>query len=285
MSFAGGWRGYPVAGRPADVGGPPGKREEVSPGRQSGVMCFEALLRDIAEAVRSAAGGRAPRPERRFHRHNEYISYELSTPVLRKVLKQFEPRVRGLTIAQCLEAARRLLSEQIGELGHAGIHILSLSSGELRPDHLPLLEPMIDDFRSWSQVDGFCAGVVQPLLDRYPRAMLAWLVRLSGSPNRFKRRAAVVPFTRKLAESGRFTSAALGLCEKLAFDDEDIVRKGVGWALKDCMRASPETVKRLVSDLRRRGASSTVTLYALRDLQGPEREAILAVSKAAPGKR
>lgn len=244
-------------------------------------MLIETVLSALSEAVRSAAGGRMPRPERRFHKHREYITYGLSTPVFRKLLKAFEPRLRHLTLAQRLEAAGRLLAENVGELGHAGIHVLSLSAGELRPEHFPRLDRMMDDFHSWSQVDGFCAGVLQPLLGRCPEETLAWLDRLCKSPNRFKRRSAVVPFTRKLAESGRFTSEALRLCEELAFDREDIVRKGVGWALKDCMRAGPDAVKSLVKELRRRGASSVVTLYAIRDLRGPEREAILSVSKKA----
>ena len=63
-------------------------------------------------------------------------------------------------------------------------------------------------------------------------------------------------------------------------DSEDLVQKGVGWALKDTMRAGPAVKRRviaLVKRMRREGIPSTVTLYAIRDLKGAEREAILKI--------
>jgi len=240
---------------------------------------LENILEDLRCAIEAAAGGRQPRPERRFHKHSEYISYDISTAAFRRLLKEFRPRFRRLSLEERLEAAARLLAAHVGELGHAGIHLLGLSAPELTPDHFPYLDRIMEDFKSWSQVDGFCAGVLQPLLRRCPAETLFWLDRWSESANRFKRRSAVVPFTRKVGESGEFTGEALRLCARLAWDKEDIVRKGVGWALKDCLRAAPEPVKALVKDLRRRGAPATVTLYAVRDLRGTERDEILAVRK------
>ncbi len=53
------------------------------------------------------------------------------------------------------------------------------------------------------------------------------------------------------------------------------LRKGVGWALKDNMRFDKRRVLDYIRDLRRKGVSSTITLYAIRDLKGKEREEIL----------
>jgi 3-methyladenine DNA glycosylase AlkD len=89
----------------------------------------------------------------------------------------------------------------------------------------------------------------------------------------------VVTFTRKVGESGEFTDEALALCDKLIWDPEDLVQKGVGWALKDSMRSAHDRVVAYVKDLRRMGVPSTITLYAIRDLKGEEREGVLAVKK------
>ena len=89
----------------------------------------------------------------------------------------------------------------------------------------------------------------------------------------------MVTFTGKVGESGEFTGEVLRLCENLVRDSEDIVQKGVGWALKDNLRSAPERVLPYIKDLRRRGVSSTITLYAIRDLKGAEREEVLRVKK------
>ncbi len=107
--------------------------------------------------------------------------------------------------------------------------------------------------------------------------MLKRLARWTRSPNRWKRRSSVVAFTRKVGESGRFTDTALDFCERLAFDPEDLVQKGVGWALKDCMRGAQGRVLAFVKELRRRGAPSTVTLYAIRHLKGRKRAEVIAI--------
>jgi len=136
---------------------------------------------------------------------------------------------------------------------------------------------MLDDFRGWSHVDDFCIDVAQPLLATHPAATLELLDRWSHSPNRWKRRASVVTFVRKVGESGTFTDTVLDFSERLAWDSEDLVRKGVGWALKDSLRGAPERVTEYVKSLRRRGAPAVVTLYAIRDLRGTARAAVLAV--------
>jgi 3-methyladenine DNA glycosylase AlkD len=87
----------------------------------------------------------------------------------------------------------------------------------------------------------------------------------------------VVTFTRKTAENGRFIDTALELCNNLIWDSEDLVRKGVGWALKDNMRFDKKRVLEYVRGLRRKGVSSTITLYAIRDLKGEQRREVLRI--------
>ena len=78
---------------------------------------------------------------------------------------------------------------------------------------------------------------------------------------------------------GQFSDQLLSLCDRLIWDPEDLVQKGVGWALKDNMRGAHDRVVAYVKDLRRMGVPSTITLYAIRDLKGEERQAVLAVKK------
>jgi 3-methyladenine DNA glycosylase AlkD len=240
------------------------------------------FAREIQQEIKFAAGNHEPQPERRFHKHDEYISYGLNTAELWKIMKAFKPRILDLGLNKRLELAENLLAEHIGELGHAGVRVLALSADELEPAHFSRFNGMLDNFRSWSHVDHFCGDVIKPLLGKYPIETLSILEEWNHASNRFKRRSSVVAFTRGIGASGLYTDEFLNLCDNLIWDPEDIVQKGVGWALKDNLRSSPVRIKTYVKELRSKGVSSTITLYAIRDLKGEQRKEILAVKKGSP---
>ena len=247
----------------------------------SGVTMIESIAEDILRQIVQLTGHREPVPERKFHKHDEYLSYGMSAADFRKLLQDFRPRFLELTLHKRLSLARTLLAQGTGELGHVGIHLLTLSTEELTPEHFHYLNDFVDKFHSWSQVDHLCHEVLQPLLGSARVETLTLLEYWNRSRNRFKRRASVVAFTRKIGASGRFTDEVLVFCWNLAWDPEEIVQKGVGWALKDNMISEPERIIPFIKELRRKGAPSTVTLYAIRDLKGKDREEILAIKKSS----
>ena len=128
-------------------------------------------------------------------------------------------------------------------------------------------------------MDWLCLRVLQPLLLRYRTETLELLNAWNRSENIWKKRASVVAFVRRIGSSGEFTDIVLGFCDNLVFDEEDLVLKGVGWALKDNLAGAKERVLQYIKSLRQRGVSSTIVLYAIRDLKGPERDAVLQVSR------
>jgi 3-methyladenine DNA glycosylase AlkD len=240
------------------------------------------LVTELRQALREDAG-REPQIDDRNHIGYEYRSFGLYTADFRRILRSFKRRFRDLALEERLELAYELLGAGIGEMGHAGIHVLALGVDEVGTEHLPTLDRLVDRVKGWSQVDSLCIDVLQPLLRAYRGEMMELLERWNGSPNTWKRRASVVAFTRKVGESGEFTDEALRLCENLVWDPEDLVQKGVGWALKDNLRSAPERVIAYVKDLRRRGVPSTITLYAIRDLKGARRQEVLEVKKGKVG--
>ena len=238
---------------------------------------YEALIADLHKAIKNITGRDHPVADRDFHKHDEYLSFGLKASDFRELLKDFLPQFHGLSLRERMELAERLLKEKVGELGHIGLYILTLSVKELTPENFEYLDGLPEHFRSWSHVDHLALGVIQPLLWSYRKETLELLDEWSRSPIRWKRRASMVAFVRKAAKSGEFTEDVIRLCENLIWDEEDIVQKGVGWTLKDNLRSAPERILPYIKDLRRRGVSSTITLYAIRDLKGSKRKEILAV--------
>ena len=199
-----------------------------------------------------------------------------------EVYGRFDSRFHDLSLEECIELAEKFIRSGNSISIHMGIHLLYLRREELDHTHFGHFDEFLDHFVGWGNADHFCVGrgsVLQPMLEKYPEKVIELLRKWNQSDNKWKRRASVVVFTRSIAKSGRYIDEALALCENLIWDEEDLVRKGVGWALKDNMRADKERVLEYVKSLRKRGASSVITLYAIRDLKGNEREEVLRVRK------
>lgn len=239
----------------------------------------EKRIAEIQKEMQEITGRKQPVPDQKFHKHDEYLSYGLTASQFRDLMKKSLPRFLELSFRERLDLASQLLREHIGELGHAGLYILTLSVKDLTPEHFLFIDSLPEHFRSWSHVDHLALGVIQPLLWPYRKETLELLEEWSRSPVRWKRRASIVSFARKAAKSGEFTDEVIHFCENLIWDEEDIVQKGVGWALKDNLRSAPDRIFPYIKDLRRRGVPSTITLYAIRDLKGTKRQEVLAIQK------
>ncbi len=115
-------------------------------------------------------------------------------------------------------------------------------------------------------------------MEAHPRELLALLKAWNADEDLWLRRASVVVFTRKVAKSKRYKDQALAHCEAIIDDDEHLVQTGIGWCLRDLMRWHKDEVMYYVLALRKRGKSSKITRYALRDIKGEERAEIMGRS-------
>jgi 3-methyladenine DNA glycosylase AlkD len=244
---------------------------------------LQQLHRSIVEAFEAHADPKWAAVSQRFHKH-EVACYGTSSAAWKEILRPFRRAFRQLSLAERLQLAEQLLETRILEEASIAVHLWALSVDDLTPAHFPHLERGLDRFNSWGTTDGFCINVLQPLLRRHRKEVLALLRKWNRSENRWKRRASVVAFVRKIGATGEFVDETLELCENLIWDKDDMVQKGVGWALKDTMRGAKDKVLEYVKDLRHRGVPSTITLYAIRDLKGAERQAVLAIRGTRSGK-
>lgn len=208
-----------------------------------------------------------------YHKYGGYKSYGVATPILRSLIVDWSRSMSELSCRSVLSLVHKLYSSDIEEqilLANAFLsrRLECISS-------LKLVDEAADHLHTWSATDDSCGKIVQPLLMERPKEVLPLLRRWNKASSRWKRRASVVAFTRKVGESGLFVKEALELCNNLAFEEDDLIRKAVGWALKDMMRGNKRQVLAYVKKLRREGASAVVTLYAIRELRGKERQEIL----------
>ncbi|MBE0635131.1 DNA alkylation repair protein [Candidatus Bipolaricaulota bacterium] len=207
----------------------------------------------------------------------DYWHMGIDTPIIRKLAKRLSKAFRLQSWDDQVAVIQHLLDYGSDEAAHLGVFLMAHAIDDVQAVDAPVFDAIVEAFRGWSVTDAFCIEVLQPLLLRFPAAILSLTAVWAQAENRWKRRASVVVFVRKIGASGRYTKQGLQACERLIADSDDLVRKGVGWALKDLMRGDHGTVLAYVEGLRARGVPSVITRYALRDIKGAERQQVLAI--------
>ncbi len=234
------------------------------------------LYQKIAAELRCNGNKKRTISNKRFHKY-EIHELGVEAKVRDKIFKQFTANLKELGCKEALMLARKLYSTRIEEFAMAGNYVLEIKSDCIDTKQLSYLDKNLNYFRSWSTIDDFCIDVLQPVLVRFPKETIELLKKWNKSKNMWKRRASVVAFTRKIGESGKFTDIALELCNNLINDNNDLIKKGVGWALKDNVRGNKKKVIAYIKKLRKNKVSSTIILYAIRDLENTERKEILNI--------
>lgn len=181
----------------------------------------------------------------------------------------------NLDTSQKVDLTKRLIGSGYGEQKSVAIALLEKVPGYFTPDRFDLLEELVAGLHGWSKIDAVTSSLLRRILESHETEFLDLLRSWNGSEDLWLRRASVVMFTRKVAKMGRFKTVAIANCSALIHDPEHLVQTGVGWCLRDLMRWHKEEILSYVLELRRKGVSSKITLYALRDIKGEERKAIL----------
>jgi 3-methyladenine DNA glycosylase AlkD len=229
------------------------------------------ILRDLENAGKiSPYKADANEPDPR------YKSYGVRAPQKRAIFKHHRQAIHQLEMSQQVALAYSLIKSGLGEQQSIGLWILEPHSDYFSPTRFSELDQLVRCLFGWSKVDQFTGSLLREVLFNHPEPFLELVKSWNHDPDQWLRRASVVLFTRKVAESGQFTGFAIHNCDNLKYAPEDLVRKGIGWSLKDLMRADKQRVLDFVFQLRQQNVSSVITSYASRDLKGQERVRFLA---------
>lgn len=207
-----------------------------------------------------------------------YLGYGVRAAAMKALIAGYRAEIKALDAEDKLELAANLIASGYGEQKGVALHVLQQLPAYFTPDRFDVLDRLVRGLHGWSKIDGITGTLLKDVLERHPKELLKVVKRWNSDPDLWLRRASVVLFTRKVARSGKYNDIALAHCDNLKHDPEDMVRKGVGWSLKDLMRSDKKRVLDYVISLRRDGITSVITLYALRDIKGAERARIFAQS-------
>ncbi|PIR46708.1 MAG: hypothetical protein COV07_02825, partial [Candidatus Vogelbacteria bacterium CG10_big_fil_rev_8_21_14_0_10_45_14] len=233
-------------------------------------MKVNNLRGEIQKVLRSKADKKRADRDKVYHKYDGWRSLGIMAPIYRKIEQSFGDDLKALSKKEALALAKEIALSPYEEEKFMSVYVILQKIENIKPSDFKKLDYIISNLQSWSTIDEFSGRVMQELLKMYPKDTEKCLRKWNKNKNMWKRRASVVAFTRRAGESGKYTKLGLFLCDNLKHATEDMVQKGVGWALKDMMRGDKKAVLAFVKKLRREQISSTIILYAIRDLRGLE---------------
>jgi len=193
-------------------------------------------------------GGSAPHSEdvQRFFKE-EVQSRGWYTAELRKFAVRFRrsiARERGTDFL--IQVADQLFSGRILEEKALAVFLLEKQTKNFGNGEFHLFASWLDRVTSWADHDALAYYLLAPMVAADP-ALCREVFRWAKSRNRWRRRAACVALIRGARER-RFFAEIVRLSNQLLHDEDDMVRKGLGWLLRETAKADP---KRTVAYLMR----------------------------------
>ena len=206
--------------------------------------------------------------------HKKINSYWIREEHVKGLIKAYKDRFEQLSVEQRFELAKMLYRSKNEEHATVALALLVLNKSYIVPAKYSFLSSCVQSFNSWASVDAFCIHIVHDLLVQYPKQTLKLITRWSTAKSIWKRRASMVAFTKSIGKRGDFIEEMLLISRTLIDDPEVLVRKAVGWALKDHLQADRKRIVEYTLELKKSRKSSVVTNYVMRNMNDSEKQYI-----------
>ncbi|GAA3049778.1 DNA alkylation repair protein [Actinokineospora globicatena] len=199
-------------------------------------------LATVARARLAAAADSTRAPDMQRYMKSEMPFHGVPKPARDSLVRQL-PALTSR--AEWLDVVGRLWREaDHREERYVALDLLRRYPRWQEPDLLPLYEEFITTGAWWDYVDELASHHVGPLLLAH-RALVTPVLRTwSVSPDRWKRRAAIIC---QLSAKGETDLTLLTHAIEANTQDPDFfLRKGIGWALRQHARVDPAWVREFV---------------------------------------
>jgi 3-methyladenine DNA glycosylase AlkD len=198
--------------------------------------------KEIARQIRHAlkTGGSAEHASGvQWFFKDEIKSHGWYTADLRRAARQLRREIReqrGLDLL--VEVADQLFTGFVLEEKIAAVFLLEGLDGEFGDAEFQLFESWLDRITSWADHDGLVHDLIAPMVVA-KSARTKSIFRWAKSRNRWHRRAACVALIRG-ARAKMFFPEITKLSDSLLSDKDDMVRKGLGWLLRETAKFDPK---------------------------------------------
>jgi 3-methyladenine DNA glycosylase AlkD len=218
------------------------------------------LLRATRARLKAAADPEFASGVRRFFKE-PVKPYGVRTPQVREFARLAYRELKQWPVAERDRFVTELWKSGMLEEGVLVCHVYRRFAKTCDKREFVMFEQWIDGYvRNWSHCDGLSTWLIAASIANRPE-LTTMLARWTKSKNRWKRRSAAVSFIQE-AKQGRNTETIFQICGLLRDDKDDMVRKGVGWLLKETYPKKPRGVLAFLDDWRASAPRLTLRLAA-----------------------
>ncbi len=176
--------------------------------------------------------------EARFFKH-EVLTRGVRTKDLQTVVREVYPVMKGWTTAERNGFCVDLWKTGALEDGVLVCHVYRRFARQCGACEFRLFERWVGRYvHNWAHCDGVSTWLIGACIRNEP-GLVDELLPWTRSRNVWKRRSAAVSLV-PAARRGEHTERIFEIAQALAGDSEDMVRKGLGWLLKEAYPKRPE---------------------------------------------
>jgi 3-methyladenine DNA glycosylase AlkD len=182
------------------------------------------------------------------------------------------------SIDDAVAFADSLIADRYLEVKSVGIEVMARYRRAFTPRLLRVWKRWLarNHSANWATTDAICGSLIGPLLVQHP-ALAEQMRGWARDRNMWVRRASIVGVI-PLARKGAALDTLYDIASTLHEDDEDLIQKAVGWALRE---GGKTDMVRLERYLRKNGPAipRTTLRYAIERFPDTRRRALLAETK------
>jgi 3-methyladenine DNA glycosylase AlkD len=241
------------------------------------------LIEKVRAELRQAGDRRTRDSIARFFTEDQpVVHYGVASPRLKQIAQGLYAQVKAWPAAERDRFCTLLWEGNTDEEGALVCYVYRRFGRSCGPREFGLFTRWLDRFvNNWGHTDGLSLWLLGASIAN-DASLIGKLDAWTQSKNRWKRRAAAVALVPS-ARRGLHTREILRIAAPLIPDEDDMVRKGVGWLLKETYPEKPAEVMRFLMP-RREQTSRIVLRYAAEKMSAQDRARLLT-RDAPPAKK
>lgn len=192
------------------------------------------ILKTVQKRLIESIDEKTQNTYQRFFKE-QVLFHGVKMGVVSKLAAEFYKQIRDLSKNEIFILCEELLKTDYSEEAAIAFKWAYRLNKQFEPDDFYLFETWLEKYvNTWAKCDEFCNHTIGTVVERYPEHVHD-LKLWAGSGNRWMRRASAVTLIIP-ARRGSFLDDVFEIVDILLLDEDDLVRKGYGWMLKESSR-------------------------------------------------
>lgn len=165
----------------------------------------------------------------------------IATPLVRKVSSQYFKEIKNFGKEKIISLCGKLLNARGNGYQDIAFDWAFRIRKQYKKDDFKIFESWLKKYvNTWGSCDDLCTHAFGEFIYRFPE-FLPKTKRWAKSPNKWFRRASAVILIYSLRK-GKYLKETFDAAKILLQDDEDLVKKGYGWTLKEASKLHQKEV-------------------------------------------